>query len=80
MKMKLKRKYTDGVQSSGGKSGTSNSTPKTSSMQKLLMNNARAIELHYSDCAIRGLFEQIPTGQRAKYRKIREEYMDRING
>ena len=80
MKIKLKRKYTAGVQSSGGTTPSSNSSVKSITMKKMLMKNARAIELHYSDCAVRGLFEQIPTGLRAKYRKIHEEYMDRING
>ncbi len=75
-KMKLKRKYTDGVQSSGGKSGSSNSSVKPVTMQKLLFKNARAIELHYTDCAVRGLFEQIPTGQRAKYKKMQKDHLN----
>ncbi len=74
MKIKLKRKYTEAKGNSGGKSGTSNSSSKTITMQKMLMKNARAIELHYETCAVRGLFEQIPTGQRAKYRKVQENY------
>lgn len=74
MKIKLKNKYTEAKGNSGGKSGTSNSSSKTITMQKMLMKNPKAIELHYESCAVRGLFEQIPTGHRAKYRKIQENY------
>lgn len=67
MKIKLRRKYTDGVHSSGGKKASSNSTDKTITLQKYLMRNERAINLHYEECAARGLWEQIPSGLRAKY-------------
>ena len=67
MKIRLKRKYTDGIQSGGGKSGTSNSSVKGITLQKYLMNNERAIKMHYEECAAKGYMEQIPTGLRAKY-------------
>lgn len=73
MKIPLKKKYTEAKSSSGGKTPSSNSSVKPITLEKYLMKNERAITMHYENCAVRGLWEQIPTGLRAKYKKMLEK-------
>lgn len=71
MKIPLKRKYTDAKSGSGGKTAAGTSTPKKKEGAAALMENERARELHFLECAINGWWEQIPTGLQAKYGKVK---------
>lgn len=75
MKIPLKRKYLERKQSTGGKT-----TPTTShSTKKLglaaLMQNDRARDLHFTECAIAGWTEQIPLVVRSKYKALAVKHL-----
>ena len=69
MKIPLRKKYTDKKQSGGGKSAAGTSTPTKKKGLAALMENERARELHFMECATHGWWEQIPQGLRASYKK-----------
>ena len=77
MLIPLRLKYREQKQSGVGKSlaGTNNKQPKLGFAA--LMQNEKARDIHMSECAINGWYEQIPVGMRAHYRKRAEEFKEK---
>ena len=74
MKIPLKLKYREAKQSGQGKSlpGTNNKAPRVGFAA--LMNNEKARDIHFAECAMHGWYEQIPSGMRAHYQKRADEF------
>ena len=77
MLIPLKLKYREAKQSGQGRSqpGTNNKAPRLGFAA--LMNNEKARDIHFAECAVCGWYEQIPSGMRAHYQKRADEFKEK---